>query len=330
MSIITLLTDFGLKDCYVAAMKGMILNICSDVTIVDITHESDFFDVPSAAFILYNSYFTFPDDTVHVCVVDPGVGTERDVLVIRDSGHWFAGPDNGIFSLILQKPYPLMQEIFNTPFFKSSQFRQSGKSSKDCSETGFSLCGEPQQKDQLSDADTMIWRLKRDSFEDRVSKTFHGRDIFAPVGALLCCPEKRAGLLSEHFEFLGTDSDCVPYTDRNSMFLDAAVLLSDILKGSSSSSGRFISCRAVHIDTYGNIVTDIWADKALSSVSAGALRLGEELYDLPVTQAFQGVSIDGMLMYRGSAGLLEIAVNRGSAAQRLSIGRGDRIEIRFT
>ena len=99
--IIALLTDFGTRDYYVGAMKGVILAINPYAEIVDITHEIEPQNVMSAAFVLSACYHDFPAGTIFVCVVDPGVGSERRAITAASNGHTFVGPDNGIFSLVL-------------------------------------------------------------------------------------------------------------------------------------------------------------------------------------------------------------------------------------
>ncbi|MGO9020329.1 MAG: S-adenosyl-l-methionine hydroxide adenosyltransferase family protein [Syntrophobacteraceae bacterium] len=101
--IITLLTDFGLMDGYVASMKGVILNICPDAKLVDISQLIAPHNVRSGAFVLYACYDYFPHGTIHLAVVDPGVGTERGAVAIRTGSCFLVGPDNGLFSLILRK-----------------------------------------------------------------------------------------------------------------------------------------------------------------------------------------------------------------------------------
>lgn len=101
MPLITLTTDFGLRDPYVAAMKGVMLHLNPDVRLVDITHEVPPQDVMHAAFVLRQAYAMFPDHTVHVAVVDPGVGTSRRAIAVRAGDQFFVGPDNGLFSLVL-------------------------------------------------------------------------------------------------------------------------------------------------------------------------------------------------------------------------------------
>jgi len=98
--MVTFLSDFGSKDAYVAQVKAVILSSAPSVTIVDITHEVEPFDLVSAGWLLAASYRHFPRGTVHLAVVDPGVGTARAALVARKDGHTFVGPDNGVFSFI--------------------------------------------------------------------------------------------------------------------------------------------------------------------------------------------------------------------------------------
>ena len=100
--IITLTTDFGTRDGYVGAVKGVIKRINPDAELVDISHEVEPFDILGAAFLLSNFYIFFPRGTVHLTVVDPGVGSQRQPLLIRSQDFFFVGPDNGIFSFVLQ------------------------------------------------------------------------------------------------------------------------------------------------------------------------------------------------------------------------------------
>jgi S-adenosylmethionine hydrolase len=98
--ILTFLSDFGNKDGYAAQVKGRILSAAPDVNIIDITHECGRFDIISGSWLLHTSWKYFPKNTVHLAVVDPGVGTDRAILVLEKDGHFFIGPDNGIFSFI--------------------------------------------------------------------------------------------------------------------------------------------------------------------------------------------------------------------------------------
>jgi len=147
--VITLLTDFGLKDSYVSEMKGVIYSLLPDVAIVDISHEVRQGDISSASFLLLRAYRYFPRGTVHLVVVDPGVGTSRGVLCCRTENYYFIGPDNGvlapaaendnlkyIFSLNLEELPVALKEVFSGSF--------------------------------------ILEKIKTPS------STFHGRDIFAP------------------------------------------------------------------------------------------------------------------------------------------------------
>src|SRR5665648_16948 len=100
--MITLTTDFGLKDPYVAEMKGAILTINPKATLIDISHEVDKFDVRRGAFIMASAASYFPENTIHLGVVDPGVGTERRAIVVQTKRSFFVGPDNGIVMLAAQ------------------------------------------------------------------------------------------------------------------------------------------------------------------------------------------------------------------------------------
>jgi S-adenosyl-L-methionine hydrolase (adenosine-forming) len=100
---ITLTTDFGLRDPFVGIMKGVILSINSEARIVDLTHQVESFDVIDGALALAQSYRYFPLGTIHVVVVDPGVGSERRPIVVSTPSHHFVGPDNGVFSLIYER-----------------------------------------------------------------------------------------------------------------------------------------------------------------------------------------------------------------------------------
>jgi S-adenosylmethionine hydrolase len=102
-AIITLLTDFGTKDHYVASMKGTVLNINPRCILVDITHHVSPHDITEGAFILANAYSSFPKGTIHLSVVDPGVGSPRAPILLVTKKYFFVGPDNGLFTLALRK-----------------------------------------------------------------------------------------------------------------------------------------------------------------------------------------------------------------------------------
>src|SRR5688572_25122596 len=120
MSVITLLTDFGAQDYFVAAMRGVILSRNPDATIVDITHELPPHDVQAAAFNLLACYKDFPDGTIHVGVVDPGVGSDRLAILVECANQFFVGPDNGLFSWICEREGKFSAwQITNKRFFRN-------------------------------------------------------------------------------------------------------------------------------------------------------------------------------------------------------------------
>jgi len=164
MKIITLLTDFGLKDPYAGIMKGVILSINPGVTIVDITHEVDPQDIREGAFIVEEYYRYFPDDTVHLCVVDPTVGSNRRPIIVTKDNHFFVGPDNGIFTLLYKSGY----EAYEIDTVSIANMR--GR-----------LWQLP-----LTEGATQAPVIESPEFMRReISSTFHGRDIFAPATAHL-------------------------------------------------------------------------------------------------------------------------------------------------
>jgi S-adenosyl-L-methionine hydrolase (adenosine-forming) len=118
--IITLLTDFGARDYFVAAMKGVILSLNPDATIVDITHDIPPQDIQAAAFNLLACYKEFPAGTIHLAVVDPGVGSDRRAILVRCANQIFIGPDNGLFSWVNEREGEFSAwQITNEQFFRS-------------------------------------------------------------------------------------------------------------------------------------------------------------------------------------------------------------------
>jgi S-adenosylmethionine hydrolase len=261
MAIIGLLTDFGLQDEYVGLMKAVILGINPAATLVDISHAVDAQDLVQAAFLLEASYRYFPPGSIHLVVVDPGVGTMRPLLYVEADGYRFLAPDNGVLSLIMDPPRAATVRRLDNP------------------------------------------RLRRSP----LSATFHGRDILAPAAAYL---SKGIGACE-----LGPEA--AP---------SAMTVLAD-LRAKRLADGR-IAGRVVHIDRFGNLVTNIAAD-LLRSTEA-----------LPITIRLAGQAISGLrrtyadeaagqpVALVGSRGYLEIAVNRGSAQRYFGVRPGDAVEVR--
>jgi len=264
MSIITLLTDFGTKDEYVGLMKGVILSINPDVTIIDITHHIDPQDIRQAAYMLESAYHYFPAGTIHLIVVDPGVGTERAILAVKANHQFFLAPDNGVLTLLL------------------------------CDDNGASI----------------IRVTNSNYFLNSVSQTFHGRDIFAPVGAHIS-----RGINLKAF---GAETD-----------LTQVVRLKD-LRAQTGRNGGLVG-KVVSIDRFGNLMTNIdvgtLADLCKSG-SPGAARFNVGGYVIKGLSATYGnVGLNAPLALIGSRGYLEIAVNGASAAQYFNIGKGDRVRV---
>lgn len=117
--IVTLTTDFGTSDGYVGAMKGVIIRRCPDATIIDIAHDVPSFDIAAGGYCLRQAAGHFPDGTVHVAVIDPGVGTERRAVVVDGGAQRFVGPDNGIFSWVIPRPVAAYA-IESTDFMRGS------------------------------------------------------------------------------------------------------------------------------------------------------------------------------------------------------------------
>jgi len=116
--IITLTTDFGLSDHFVASMKGVILGILPDAHIVDISHQVSAFNISEAAFVISQAYPDFPSKTVHVVVIDPGVGTSRRPILVSAAGQFFIAPDNGVLSMVYSREKHAVRAITNAKYFR--------------------------------------------------------------------------------------------------------------------------------------------------------------------------------------------------------------------
>jgi hypothetical protein len=264
MPVITLLTDFGTHDAYVAIMKGVILKINPRVTIVDITHWIDSQDVRQAAVAIAGSYRYFPSETVHVVVVDPGVGSRRAVVALRLEGQTFLAPDNGVLSPFLEKePIEKIVRVENTAYF-----------------------------------------LKP------VSRTFHGRDIFAPVGAHLS--------LGLPLDRLGAPVDS-----------DALVRL-DLVQPRLEKDGR-LSGTVIDVDRFGNLLTNIdwpFVKHHFPAADHNSLRLAICQHNLNcLSPTYDSVKPGTPLVLIGSRGFFEISVNQGNAARFFAARTGTSITI---
>jgi S-adenosylmethionine hydrolase len=264
MSIITLLTDFGTDDEYVGLMKGVILTINPRVTIVDITHQIGRQDVAQAALTIHSSYRYFPAGSVHLVVVDPGVGSGRALLALEIRKHFFIAPDNGILTLLFDD----------------------------------------------ADIASLIRLTNADFFLTPVSRTFHGRDIIAPVGAHLT----KGVQLSE----LGPEMD--PHEAVRLDNLQARVL----------KNGEIIG-KIIAIDHFGNLISNVGIrqlaryDHIGSSTSLKIKIRSHVIHGLSDT--YGDVRAKTPLALIGSRGYLEIAVNCGNAARMLKARQGDTVRV---
>jgi S-adenosylmethionine hydrolase len=267
-SFVTLTTDFGLKDGYVAAMKGVIYSINPEATLVDLCHEIQPRNIRQAAFLLSTVYRYFPLYTVHLVVVDPGVGTDRRAIILKTPRAYFVAPDNGVLTYI-------------TSAYNSPPIPESGR-----------VKVGPELKAYVI--------TRSEYWHKPVSHTFHGRDIFAPVAARLSLGMPPSGL--------GDEIDSVT----------AFALPHPVLKG-----GALIG-HILHIDSFGNLITDI-EEKALPSkgqsvtieISGSLIRGLAETY----------AGGDGPIALFGSSGYLEISVTNGNASDYFKARVGDPVKM---
>jgi S-adenosyl-L-methionine hydrolase (adenosine-forming) len=189
-----LTTDFGLYDTYVGTMKGVILGINPQASIVDITHNVPPQNLREAAFAAYTSFRYFPNGTVHVVVVDPGVGSTRRAIALLTPRGIFVGPDNGVFTLVIAEE----ARTAGTPI----------------SEEGGMV--------KLPPSMTAIDLQNKEYWLPMISTTFHGRDVFAPVAAQLSMgldPHR----LGETIDSLNTFRARRPYVDHRSAMVGAII-----------------------------------------------------------------------------------------------------------
>jgi S-adenosylmethionine hydrolase len=259
-AIITLTTDYGTNDHLVGTLKGAILKINPDVTIVDITHNVTPFDLLDGALTIGSAYSYFPSKTIHVVVVDPGVGTERRPLLVSATNQYFVAPDNGVLSVIYER-----------------------------------------EKESLVVRHANVEHY----YLQPVSKTFHGRDIFAPV----------ASWLSKGWQ-TGSMGDEI--TDYKRFALPRPKEADGAIKG--------VVLRA---DTFGNLITNFRTeDLPESALASGGINLqvGNQAVTRLVETFAQGNNGEA-IAYLGSSGYIEIGINKGNASRTLSVGRGTPVTL---
>ena len=254
--LVTLLTDFGSRDGYVAAVKGALLARAPDLRIVDVTHEIAPGDIQAAAFVLSQAAPGFPHDTVHLVVVDPGVGSARLALAGCIGAQLYVAPDNGVLGFVLAADEPGPFHAIESAAFASAD----------------------------------------------ASPVFHGRDVFAPAAAFLA----QGGHPGE---------------------LGRALRVPDLVRlpgpGPRVDGGETRGS-IIHVDRFGNLISDV---PLAAAPPAGAVveLAGREI---ALARSYSDVEHGVLVALRGSSGLLEIAVNAGSAAADLGARRGDVVILR--
>jgi len=254
VAVVTLTTDFGLRDPYVAEMKGVILRLAPETRLVDITHDVDSHDVVGAALVLEAAVPFFPAGSIHLVVIDPGVGTARRGLAVNAGDATFVGPDNGLL----------------TPIFSRGGWRAV----------------------ELAAAELRL---------PHVSRTFHGRDVFAPAAAHLA-----RGVPLERFGPAVDDPVRVAWPEVHAV-------------------GSAVAGAVLHVDRFGNLITSIAAAAVEGLGSEASIHIAGRRLPLVGTYADLPRGAAGALI--GSSNRLEVAVREGSAAAVLKARRGTPVAV---
>jgi S-adenosylmethionine hydrolase len=256
--LLTLTTDFGLGSPYVAQMKGVILSICRDVDLIDITHSIAPQSVREGAVVLADVAPRFPPGTIHVAVVDPGVGTPRRLVYTEIGGQRYLAPDNGLLTLLTRQSLP----------------------------------------------ERIIALENRAYWLPQTSRTFHGRDILAPVAAHLAGGRDAADL--------GPSLDTL-------VTLDWARPV---------KSGADVRGEVLYVDSFGNLITNISRDEVATLGDQTRIAVecgGRTIFGLVDTY---GAAMPGeVVALFDSQGRLEIAVTSGSAARQLGVQAGAVVHV---
>ena len=255
--ILTLTTDFGLSDHFVGTMKGVILNICPTAQIVDVSHEITPFEIAEGAYVIAQAYRYFPKKTVHVVVVDPGVGTSRRPILMEAAGQYFIAPDNGVLSMIYSREKHKVRLISNQKYFLET-----------------------------------------------VSRTFHGRDIFAPVGAHVA-----AGVLPSRIG-KPIDNYLLPSFEKPQR------------TGKRTWTGAILK-----IDHFGNFITNFLAEDFKELEQRGfTMTIGPQQVDV-LARTYAETGPGELFVIAGSSGYLEVSISHGSAAKATGCGPGAPVEL---
>lgn len=251
--IVTLTTDFGTADSYVAEMKGVLLSLAPRSRIVDVTHEIPKFDVRRGSYVLACTAPMFPKGTVHLAVVDPGVGSSRAPIAMRTKRSWLVGPDNGLLEPAAQAE-GIVRVVRIGPSRVSSQ---------------------------------------------RISRTFHGRDLFAPAAASL-----------------------VQRGDHVSVGETVRRWISGSWAEATWRSGR-ASAVILSIDSFGNVVTSLRANRGLAPRGWLNLNCGGRKQQARWVRSYAEGRQGELVAIEGSHGWIELSIRGGSAAKRLRVREGD-------
>jgi len=267
--IITLLTDFGLSDVYVGVMKGAIAQINPQLKVIDITHQIPSQNIAAGRFCLMTAFAYFPPETVHIAVVDPGVGSNRRAIAVKCANCFLVGPDNGLFSGVLSRESAL------------------AKPSKRIAAVELT---NPQ-----------YWRTPEPS------STFHGRDIFAAVGAHLA---------------MG-----VPLEELGRAVRAASLVQLEIPNCVVTGTGA-VGC-VQYVDRFGNLITNIPNDCIIGNNWSVIINNSCDTIRISSGKTYSDSKPGDLIAIIGSDGWLEIAVNSGSAQSVLQLQFGSRIEVFF-
>jgi S-adenosyl-L-methionine hydrolase (adenosine-forming) len=257
--IITLTTDYGTNDHLVGTLKGVILKINPDVNIVDISHHVTAYDLLDGALTIGAAYSYFPARTIHVVVVDPGVGTQRRPLLVTSENQYFVAPDNGVLSLVYERDANVVVRHANVEHY----------------------------------------------YHQPVSKTFHGRDVFAPIAAWLAKSGQTASM-----------GDVIQ--DYKKFAMPRPKAANGVSKGI-----------VLRVDAFGNLVTNFRTED-LSEDARQAGKINLHVGAHPVSKLVETFSLGAAgepIAYVGSSGYIEIAVNKGNAARTLALGRGAAVTL---
>jgi S-adenosylmethionine hydrolase len=262
MSIITILTDFGIDNEFVGVMKGVIYGIAPEARIVDLTHKVPRHDIREGGIAIWRAYRYFPKNTVHIFVVDPGVGTRRRPIAARIGDQYFVGPDNGLLTYLFE----------------------------DAEKNGDSI--------------EVVHLQNNKYWLEKISRTFHGRDIFAPVGAHL--------------------SIGASLRDMGTVITDPARM--QITRPIKTKNGW--EAHISVIDGFGNMTLDLPASE-LNGRSDVRFRLkGVEVSG--IVESYGHKSAGELVAVVDSEDYLEIAVVNGSAKEALNASVGDMVEVNFS